>query len=131
MRQNKMLVKTSELSGVALDYAVAKCEGEEVLVSNITSGGTVLGLALLWVGHYDDFGLIKYEPSTDWTIAGPIIERERICPDYLLDGRWLAISRLDHSKQGLGPTLLIAAMRCLVASKMGDTIEIPDELLNK
>jgi hypothetical protein len=28
-----------------------------------------------------------------------------------------------------GPTLLIAAMRCFVASKLGDTIDIPEELL--
>ncbi len=124
-----MLVKTSELSGVALDWAVAQCEGEEVLVSNITSGSTVIGLALLWVGHYDDFGLIKYEPSTDWTIAGPIIERERIRWDVdeeCASDAWYCVALTLHG--AYGPTILIAAMRCLVASKMGDTIEIPDEL---
>lgn len=28
-----------------------------------------------------------------------------------------------------GPTPLIAAMRCYVASKLGDEVEIPEELL--
>jgi hypothetical protein len=28
-----------------------------------------------------------------------------------------------------GPTPLIAAMRCYVASKLGDEVEVPDELL--
>jgi hypothetical protein len=30
-----------------------------------------------------------------------------------------------------GPTPLIAAMRCYVASKLGDEVEIPAELLTK
>ena len=29
---------------------------------------------------------------------------------------------------GRGPTPLIAAMRCYVASKLGDEVEVPDEL---
>ncbi len=115
-----MLVKTSELSGAQLDYAVAKCEGM-----------TDYEFPLVWLYYKDSEGDgdNQWHYSSNWSHGGPIIERERICPDYLLDGRWLAISRLDHSKQGLGPTLLIAAMRCYVASQMGDTIEIPDELL--
>ena len=28
-----------------------------------------------------------------------------------------------------GPTPLIAAMRCYVASKLGDEVEVPEELL--
>lgn len=31
--------------------------------------------------------------------------------------------------EGYGPTPLIAAMRCFVASKLGDEVEVPDELL--
>ncbi len=32
-------------------------------------------------------------------------------------------------KWGMGPTPLIAAMRCYVASKLGDEVDIPEELL--
>ena len=127
-----MLVKTNELSGVALDWAVAQCEGEKVLISNITAGGTVVGLELLWVGQYDDFGAIAYEPSTDWVVGGQIVEIEQIKLDPR-KGMWEATIWNDACMQNpaYGPTILIAAMRCYVASKMGDTIEIPDELLNK
>ena len=68
-----------------------------------------------------------YHPSTDWSQGGPIIERERI--ELKGDGGtdWLA----SHNNESVefGPTPLIAAMRCLVASKLGDEIEIPEELL--
>jgi hypothetical protein len=30
-----------------------------------------------------------------------------------------------------GPTPLIAAMRCYVASKMGDEVDVPDELVKE
>jgi hypothetical protein len=34
----------------------------------------------------------------------------------------------DQTINAYGPTPLIAAMRCYVASKMGDDIELPEEL---
>jgi hypothetical protein len=36
--------------------------------------------------------------------------------------------RFKHNIQTDGPTPLIAAMRCYVASKLGDEIDIPEEL---
>lgn len=105
-------MKTSELTGAALDWAVAKCEGWE------------RDMERRYHSNDPDF---QYEYSTDWAQGGSIIEREKICPDYLLNGQWLAISRITDV-QGYGPTPLIAAMRCYVASKLGDEIEIPEEL---
>jgi len=105
-----MKVKTNELSGVALDWAVGKCEG------------VVNGDAL-------DIGFIKeggYTPSTDWGQGGPIIEREQIAIYLGDEDEWTG---LDGWKKGTGPTPLIAAMRCYVASKLGDEVEVPDELL--
>jgi hypothetical protein len=71
--------------------------------------------------------------STDWSKAGPIIEREELTLshshyDHVFYGRtrpWCA------EKKGFmqyGPTPLIAAMRCFVASKLGDEVAIPKEL---
>ena len=95
-------MKTSELTDAALDWAVAKCEGRKD----------------------NDFGWWwdNYKPSTDWAQGGPIIEREKITLDVFEDGVWVA------SEYQEGPTPLIAAMRCYVASKLGDEIEIPEEL---
>lgn len=101
-------MKTSELTGAALDWAVAKCEGDL-----LPSGGVMLQT---WP---------KY--STDWAQGGPIIERERL-DVYGFDGEnWCANDNLRATQYG--PTPLIAAMRCYVASKLGDDVDIPEELL--
>jgi hypothetical protein len=105
-----MKLKTSELQGAVLDWAVAKCE---------------LGEA---INEIDD----PHFYSTDWALAGPIIEREGITVRRYTDALWDAsIGRLDYVADG--PTPLIAAMRCYVASKFGDDlvlfkVEVPNEL---
>lgn len=99
-------MKINELTGAALDWAVMQCEG------------TRKDIDFVW---WTD----EYSPSTDWTQGGPIIERERI----RLDPRGVWVAGHDSSNdEYLGPTPLIAAMRCYVASKLGDEIEIPEEL---
>jgi hypothetical protein len=101
-------MKTSELTGAALDWAVAKCEG-------------------LRFEEWETWG--NY--STDWAQGGPIIEREaiQITPDEY-KGTWTAyMTNGGEPYEGTGPTPLIAAMRCYVASKLGDEVEIPEELI--
>lgn len=106
-------MKTSELSGVALDWAVAKCEGHGI-------------------GVLDD---PWFAPSTNWAQGGKIIERERLCITPR-DGYWdcLVHDRLfedDGSDYyATGETPLIAAMRCYVASKLGNEVDIPEEVCN-
>jgi len=100
-----MKVKTSELSGAALDWAV---------------------------GWADSCDLAPVEYSTRWEFGGLIIERERIYlqPEIGKEGAgnaWYAVSM--YNTDAYGSTPLIAAMRCYVASKLGDEVEVPDELL--
>jgi hypothetical protein len=76
--------------------------------------------------------------STDWALAGPIIEREwlDVTPwpnESDEDLRWQCNGEHDSIDcVAFGPTPLIAAMRCYVASKFGDDVlfkvEVPDEL---
>lgn len=136
-----MKIKTQDLIGPALDWAVAECEGMRIDVDDPTDPWlTVDGIA--------DLPLYSYSPSSNWSLAGPIIEREGINlravrkEGHSMDGDWLAA--FDHGNTGeivhwvkretwhrhylTGPTPLIAAMRCFVASKLGDEIEVPDEL---
>lgn len=104
-----MKIKTSELTGAALDWAVAKSEGYT---------GTALESR---TGEW-------YTPSTDWAQGGPIIEREKITlqPVVRPDG-WVArTQKCDSVWEGQYP--LIAAMRCYVASKLGDEVDVPEEL---
>jgi len=104
-------MRTSELTGAALDWAVAKCEG-------ITEGKDSA-----W--YYDRRDAYNY--STDWAQGGPIIERQEI--ELVPKGmHWDAYADEDFHVPYSGPTPLIAAMRCYVASKLGDEIEIPEEL---
>ncbi len=106
-----MKIKTSELTGAALDWAVAKCENLNVEVDQAV---------ILEDGDY-------YVPSEDWAKGGPIIEREiKTLKRDFIEG-WFA--RSQTGKTASGSTPLIAAMRCYVASKLGDEIEIPKELL--
>lgn len=121
-------MKTSELTGAALDWAVAKCEGSDQFAQYTPH---------LRVYHQRTDSLSSYTvtfcPSTDWTRGGPLIERE--CIDVMFEGpEWYAYMRYEaadgynRTLQYDGPTPLIAAMRCYVASKLGDEIEIPEEL---
>jgi hypothetical protein len=96
-------MKTSELTGAALDWAVHQARFE---------------------GACHDEPFPSY--STDWAQGGPIIERERINlePFSNINGeQWSADGEWDS------PTPLIAAMRCYVASKLGDEVEVPDEMV--
>ena len=105
-------MKTNELTGAALDWAVAKCEGVPIGIA----GGT------LWHGHTNKTVRVHY--STNWAQGGPIIEQEGI--EFRASGTQASIV---DGRTYYGPTHLIAAMRCYVASKLGDEVEVPVELL--
>ena len=108
-------MKISELTGAALDWAVAKCLGLNVVVQS----GVCHDAELVELGADGD---TRFSPSTDRSQGGPIIERERLSFEWIDSGRWLCGW---HS----GQTPLIAAMRCYVASKLGDEVDVPEELL--
>lgn len=120
-------IKVSEASGPVLDWLVMKIEFDRYAAQ----GDSIKS----WVSERHSKGDPCGQPSTDWTQGGPIIERERIRLSYHNDGvrshatliypvSWNTVNR------AFGPTPLVAAMRCHVASKLGDTAEVPDELLN-
>jgi hypothetical protein len=141
-------MKTSELTGAALDWAVAKCEGatnlrhDTVATWWFTLNGEDRALSRGWSTKQN------FAPSTDWAQGGPIIDREDIaispapdglCSAYKSDGttRWLTkggptptsgveVFNWTYKQQGYHP--LIAAMRCYVASKLGDDVDVPEEL---
>lgn len=150
-------MKTSELQGTALDWAVAKCEGElfessptkDPQIAKVwpltgmakVENGRCIGYAIddarfrRTTASYADEGGIRlyapvWRPSTDWALGGPIIEREKIRLDCAWNpGPWEGSCKIDGVTAWTeGPTPLIAAMRCYVASKLGDEVEIPKEL---
>lgn len=110
-------LKTQDLTGAALDWAVYKAKkgyNPEIICGKVN----------------DDCGweYIAYSPSINWGLAGPIIECERItmAPHEKHGAKaWRAL----HMRTMLtGPTPLIAAMRAYVHSKLGPTVDVPQEL---
>ena len=98
-------MKTSELTGAALDWAV-----------HVALHGSCEGYA-------------EHEYSTKWAQGGPIIERWEIDTNKTGLRTWRAKTiSIGRLYQATGPTPLIAAMRCYVASKLGDEIDVPEAL---
>jgi hypothetical protein len=120
-----MKIKTAELTGDALNVAVAQAAGKPCSLYRINHRDRQPAMYVL---RGDDGITPAY--STDWSQAGPIIEREKLTVAPYQDGGWLCTHPTDrwHGNKS-GPTPLIAAMRCYVASKLGDEVEIPEELL--
>jgi hypothetical protein len=77
--------------------------------------------------EYGAVELWELRYSTDWTQGGPIIERERMEFDFNEDEQ--AFYAYNGTHGSTGPNHLVAAMRCFVASRLGDTVNIPEELV--
>jgi hypothetical protein len=128
-------MKTNELTGAALDWAVAQCEGLNPILGSSFEGGCVEGLAdypFVYLHEPMKHNIAApafytgYTPSASWWLGGEIIARERIS---LLDqggDYWQAICGWTEM---FGDTHLEAAMRCYVGSKLGNEVQIPEELI--
>ena len=151
-------IKVSEATSIQLDWLVAKCEGFDtrndciVEYMNEQDSDDVMEFVCMAddEDHARDQLTDAYPESTfvsaywqefkitaDWSFCGPLIERECIAtyasgacsvppknPDY-----WVAeILATDGMFTQFGPTPLIAAMRCFVASRLVDEAEVPEEL---
>lgn len=130
-------ISTEVLKDKALNFAVAKALGLKGyhnchLNGNLMRGYWFSGLSSdpnCWT-HIDQ---LNY--TSNWGRVGPIVDREDIS---IIDKRflghperkWMAYQYggLMHESQ-FGPTHMVAAMRCYVFSKLGDFVEIPEELL--
>ena len=119
-------INVSDATGVVLDWLVAKCEGAPTEI--IPADGQ---LGAFWIGKGDNARAY----STKWAAGGPIIDELLRSGLNITQGGPLAandrvwVYRKETNRFYHGATLLIAAMRCYVASKLGDTVEVPDELL--
>lgn len=128
------LVATESLMGTALDWAVAKCEKLNVIEDpmGFKKDAPECSQAGFWV--WDEtppctMQLIgingQYSPSTNWSQAGPIIEKYNIAIAPI--PYWTSWVSGDH--QHRGQTALISAMKAYVASVLGEEIEVPENIL--
>ncbi len=125
-------MKTSELSGHALDRIVSQLEGWTY--RHDFKYGDMFFPPNLYKGETTRWEASPPKYSVNWAQGGPIIDREEITC-----GPWTTSPCMAHygthdtvnskNVRMTGSTQLIAAMRCYVASKLGDEIDIPKELL--
>lgn len=104
-------VKTADLTGPALDWAVGVADGNpmRVPVSDV-----------VWSGHHG-----SYAPSINWAQCGP-----------LFDKHCSALNKSEHgwyahagNRLGEGETAMVAICRAIAATKFGDVAQIPAELV--
>ena len=138
-------INTQDLTGPALDWAVAHAEGlttpgRFLYVRSAMRRATLDTAERLRDMEAIDGASVIYSPSTNPAQGHPIIERECIwlgpakymAPSVTpLPGReWMAKSTaLAPHAPTFGPTALIAAMRCWAAFRLGQVVDVPAELL--
>ena len=120
-----MKIQTSDLIDSALDWAVAKCAGYESRCPWMLEKHGYVS----WQSYERAWGNPLPSYSTDWSQGGQIIGREKIATQF-----WISESSWEGSINGgffasPGPTPLVAAMRCYVASKLGNEVDVPNELV--
>lgn len=115
-------VKTSELSGPALDWAVAQAMGMQVEIGD---------------EYIVDANRCVYVPSGSWVICGELVEKysieivNELIPDEQWGGRMVWSASCNYVQDGYedGETPRIAICRAVVTVKMGREISVPEELL--
>lgn len=131
-------IPTSELEGAALDWAVARAVGHAVSVnSNIPWGRTEPDGPAFVEHHVDepwpgaDSGVMPWRPSTDWSQGGPLIRVRGARIGMELRMAEGSASFLQSGMR-IGYTandVLVAACRAIVAAHLGDSVQVPAELV--
>ena len=137
----------SGLTGAALDWAVAMCEGEPVVFYPVSHDDP-----RPYVLHTTDgrSGCGFYRPSADWELGGPLIEKYRVGfmhllghkKDYGLDEAGnlrnvltalVGYRRTLSGKNAVGCDVegryLLAACRAIVVARLGETVQVPAALV--
>lgn len=144
------LFKVEELeAGPLLDQAVLRALGAthaqecpEGVPDNVRARWPADGCLVLVDGSNMAFYGQPPPFSTDWGVAGPLIERERITVQASQAGDWRSFkgdgttnpgterSSTEPLVQARADTPIVAAMRVLVLHKVGPTIEVRERSWN-
>ena len=120
-----MLVKSYDLTGEALDWAVATALGHTV---TIDGNMWIIDSAMRYElpSLYSEDAVETLRMLKEYKISLMYVEDDDPYP--IDDGPWSA--NIPGQEYGYtGPTPEIAICRCVVAYKLGEDIEIPNELL--
>lgn len=126
---NVIEVKTAELEGAALDWAVALADGRDMGL--FVPCGSRVQICGMWSSG------CTWAPTTDWAQGGPLIEKHNAAIVSMGGGVWGAeidaeyymYEALSISHEGATP--LIALCRAVVGWVIGETVSVPAELVAK
>lgn len=122
-----MIIKTAELEGAALDWAVAKAIGANI-DHELTHSRKV------WAAWGDLSSPERFNPSEDWAQGGPLIDQYKVefrargdsyeCRVEMWDNEGIGYDEIKTT----GPSHLVAAMRAIAMAELGDAVDVPEEL---
>lgn len=118
-------VKTADLTGEALGWAVGKAEGLDVYLEPPGYNGVPWRV----FARYQGEAIVhpkRYNPWEDWALAGLLLDKHRISLIYAFE-EYEALIGMTGS--GYHPSSTIAVCRAIVAAKLGDTVQVPKELV--
>ena len=122
-----MKIKVNEATRIQLDWLVATIEGLDVYIPSFAETP--------WLAIRTDTGIYRCPSfTTDPAQGHPILEKH-VTGIYKVGSRRNAFWEVcvgyedcpDHAV-AQGPTILVAGLRAYVASKLGDEVEVPEEL---
>ena len=118
-------VKTAELAGQALDWAVAEAEGVEYIKGYIvTTERNLIGELI------SSSSVSNYRPSTDWASGGPLRDKYSVSIEHGGDGEQVYAYVHGRYLDGVfAETALIALCRVIATAKLGNVAQVPFELV--
>ncbi|MCE1033154.1 DUF2591 domain-containing protein [Pseudomonas asiatica] len=124
-------VKTADLTGEALGWAVGKAEGLDLQLAPPSYNGVPWRVFARYQGQAIEHTK-RYNPWEDWALGGPLIEKHMVslhCPQSTDDvwAGWVITDKGEFCQAG--DSAPIAACRAIVAAKLGDTVQVPKELM--
>ncbi|MCX2694988.1 DUF2591 family protein [Pseudomonas sp. DCB_CB] len=122
-------VKTAGLAGEALGWAVGKAEGLDVYLEPPGYNGVPWRVFARYQGQAIDHTK-RYNPWEDWALGGPLIDKYEADFQWVRPGMLRAVVSVGQSVGvARAGTHLLAAGRAIVAAELGDTVQVPKELM--
>lgn len=123
-------VKTADLVGEQLAWAVGKAEGLDVRLAPPIYGNPWRVFAR-YTGEVT-IRDVRYDPHENWSLAGGLIRKHKISLHAPQSGGdcWAAWKTTDEKDVVMGDaTETIAACAVVVSVTLGDTVQVPKELM--
>ncbi|MGN8259454.1 phage protein NinX family protein [Pseudomonas sp. SMSB3] len=132
-------VKTGDLAGEALGWAVGKAEGLDLFLAPPEYGNPWRVFARYQASETEHTK--RYNPWKDWALGGLLIDKHHVQTSFNGSGfsrsptgeYWCAYVCRPSGQQefpsGGGPNALTAVCRAIAQAKLGDTVQVPKELV--